>query len=173
MRAQMIVRLILLTSLAVGCASDISPEKVAELRAMEAESATRLAAEGELLYGANSTKLNGYEYCRLAGGLSEQGEFRRAIREASKALYLGQASNDACLEAFAKRDLSVAYSWAGHLDRGREFASEALRDANACRTPASITVPSNKVLGDVHLLEGRPGEAIPHYERACPFGRPA
>lgn len=162
--------LVLVTVLA-GCAS--GPEQVARMRALEAESAARLSIEGGVLYGADTNKRDGYQYCTLAVGLADQGELRLAIREASKALYLGQGSGDRCLVAFAKRDLASAYNFAGHLDRAGQFAAEALQGASSCRDPAVITVVASKVLGDVSLRRGRPKDSIPHYERALAGAAPA
>ena len=74
--------LALLAALVTGCATVPAPERVAALRAMEAESAARLAGEGELLYGADAVKLRGYDYCSLAVKLLERGDLRLGIREA-------------------------------------------------------------------------------------------
>jgi len=49
-----------------GCASTPAAERVAQVRAMEAESATRLSSEGELLYSADPSKKSGYDYCGIA-----------------------------------------------------------------------------------------------------------
>jgi tetratricopeptide (TPR) repeat protein len=112
----------------IGCASGgFGPARVAEIRALEAESAARLVAEGELSYQADSSKKDGYAYCTFAFGLIEQGELRRGIREASKALFLGQTSGNRCLLASAQRDLALAYNFAGRIDRAKEFAEAALR----------------------------------------------
>jgi CHAT domain-containing protein len=168
MRPKWVVCLICLIVTA-GCASEsgrLPPEKVAEIRAMEAESAARLTIEGEILYGADTKKRNGYEYCTLSYNLSDQGELRQAIRMASKALYLGQIGRDPCLVALAKRDLAIAYSFAGHLDRAKQLATEALQGASNCRTTPIITAFASKVLGDVALRRGLAKEAVPRYERA-------
>ena len=96
-----------LSTVLAACATARSPERLATIKALEAESAARLAGEGELQYEADATKRNGYDYCSLAVGLIEQGQLRLGIREASKALFLGQSTGDRCLVAFAKRDLAV------------------------------------------------------------------
>jgi CHAT domain-containing protein/predicted negative regulator of RcsB-dependent stress response len=133
----------------------------------DSESAARLTSEGKVLYEADVTKKSGYQYCSLAVGLAEVGEFRRAIREASKALYLGETGRgDTCLVAMAKRDLASAYSFAGQLDRARQFATDAIQGAFGCREPATVSGPSRKILGDVSLRRGRAQEAISYYERA-------
>ncbi|HXH05977.1 MAG TPA: CHAT domain-containing tetratricopeptide repeat protein [Vicinamibacterales bacterium] len=149
-----------------GCATTGgSPERLAAVKVLEAESAARLASEGQLLYESDTTKRNGYDYCGLAVGLIEQGQLRLGIREASKALFLGQSQGDRCLVAFAKRDLAVAYSFAGHVDRAQRYAEDALTDASRCRDPARVELVARKVLGDVHLRAGRPREALREYER--------
>jgi CHAT domain-containing protein len=162
--------LLMLIMLSAGCAS--GTEQIAKVRALEAESAARLSSEGQVLYSADKAKQDGYQYCTLAVGLLDRGELRLAIREASKALYLGQAGGDRCLVAFAKRDLASAYNLAGYLDRAGEFAAEALQGASSCRNQAVITVPATKVLGDVSLRQGRPRDAIRHYERALANASP-
>ncbi|MBI3031396.1 MAG: CHAT domain-containing protein [Candidatus Rokubacteria bacterium] len=153
----------------IGCATVVSPERLAELKATEAESAARLTAEGELLYRAEALKKTGYQYCSIAVGLLEQGELRRGIREASKALFLGQQSRDEYLLANAKRDLAYAYSLAGYLDRAAQFAEEAIDHVQ--RAPGHvdrsvILGPAYKVRGDVRLRQGRVSEATRDYERA-------
>jgi len=163
--------LLVLFTFSAGCAS--GTEQVAKMRALEAESAARLSIEGQVLYGADTAKKDGYQYCTLAVGLLDRGELRLAIREASKALYLGQAGGDRCLVAFAKRDLASAYNLAGYLDRAGEFAAEALQGASSCRTnQGAVTVAATKVLGDVSLRQGRPRDAIGHYERALANASP-
>lgn len=159
--------LLLVLALA-GCAAVVSPEKVAELRALEAESAARLVAEGEALYGADRLKRDGFQYCELALGLMEEGELRRGIREASKAVFLGRTRGDDYLLAFAKRDLAYAYSLAGNLERARQFADEAIEHMRRSPrgTPAQVLGPSYKIRGDVHVRQGRVREAIGDYQQA-------
>jgi tetratricopeptide (TPR) repeat protein len=135
------------------------------VKASDVESAVLLAGEGRLLYEADVSKRNGYEYCSLAVGLINQGQLRLGIREASKALFLGQSSGDRCLVASAKRDIAMAYSFAGHLDLARQYAEDALTAANLCRQPFSVERGARKVLGDVHLRGGRPRDALREYER--------
>jgi CHAT domain-containing protein len=165
------VALLMLIAISAGCAS--GPEQVARMRASEAESAARLSIEGGLLYGADTAKQDGYQYCSLAVGLADRGELRRAIREASKALYLGQTGGDRCLTAFANRDLASAYNFAGYVDRAGQLAAEALQGASSCRNSVVVAVPAYKVLGDVALRQGRPKDAIPLYERALAGASPA
>lgn len=150
----------------VGCAATSPAERVAQLRALEAESAARLASEGALLFDADAVKQNGYAYCSLAVGLIERGDLRLGIREASKALFLGQSGGDRCMVAMAERDLASAYNFAGLLDRAKEFAEGALRDAAGCRSSPSITIPAYRTLGAVLLREGRPKDAIARFEAA-------
>jgi CHAT domain-containing protein len=165
-----IVGLALLTAVAAGCATAPAPERVAQLRAMEAESAARLSGEGEVLFGADKLKLNGYGYCSLAMSHLERGDLRLGIREASKALYLGQKGNDQWLLASAKRDLAYAYDLAGYLDRSVQYADEALDHMSRARSekndPRSVLGPVFKIKGDAALRQGRPDEAIANYQQA-------
>lgn len=150
--------------LLTGCAS--AARTVADVRALDAESAARLVAEGGLLYEADNSKRNGYEYCTVASALVERGDLRLGIREASKALFLGESSRDACLVATAKRDLATAYLFAGHLERAREYAQDAITGSWSChRNEPRVARPAQKVLGDVFLRQGRTAEAIRQYEQ--------
>jgi CHAT domain-containing protein len=146
----------------------ISPRPVARLaaeqRIREVESLTSLTAEGRALYALDEHKRTGYEYCRLAMGLALNGEFRRAVREASKALYLGQSQGNEDLLAHAKRDLSIAYSYAGQIDRAELYASEALKHTVHLRNRNAVHTWAHKVLGDVALRRGDLARAISHYE---------
>ena len=163
---------LLLLLLATGCAIGAAPERVAEIRALEAESAARLTAEGELLFRAEPITVHAYKGGDGATRLLDEGELRRGIREASKALYLGQTAGPA-LVAMAKRDLAYAYSLAGDLERAATYATEALDVAGATPAdwfkPASraqVLGPAHKVLGDVRLRQGRVKDAIAAYDRA-------
>lgn len=172
--AALAVALLALAGCATGTAR--SPERVADMRALEAESAARLAAEGELLHAADPEPREAWEYCSLALKLIEQGELRRGIREASKALFLGQRSGNTYVVAFAKRDLAYAYSLAGYLDRAEQLAREAIghvEDAPPAVPRAPVLGPARKVLGDVLLRLGRPAEAAREYELALAASEPA
>ena len=165
-----IVGLALLTAVVAGCATAPAPERVAQLRAMEAESAARLSGEGEVLFAADKQKLNGYAYCALATNHLERGDLRLGIREASKALYLGQKGNDQWLLAAAKRDLAYAYDLAGYLDRSVQYADEALdhvaRAGAVKNDPRNVLGPVFKIKGDADLRLGRPDAALANYQRA-------
>jgi CHAT domain-containing protein len=159
---------LVLAVVAAGCASATSsPERAAEMRAAEVELAAKLAAEGQDLYVRDDHKRPGYEYCSRAGKLSERGEFRLAIREASKALYLGQTGSDEGLLAAAKRDLALAYSFAGALEPAAQMAAEAIAHAYRSTGDRTRTIgPMYKVIADVRARQGRTAEAIKEYERA-------
>jgi hypothetical protein len=152
--------------LAAGCTTAASPERVAELRTLEAESAARLTAEGEILFQAEPITLQSYKSADGATRLLDEGELRRGIREASKALFLGRTAGPA-LVAMAKRDLAYAYNLAGDLDRAATYATEAVDTATS--TPADwfrpatrerVLGPSHKLVGDVRLRQGRVKDAI-------------
>ena len=133
-------------------------------RQRDAESLKSLSTEGQLLFGRERVKLGGYQYCSQAVSLADRGEFRQSIRAASKALYLGQRSGDANLVASSMRDLAIAYSYAGNLDRAEEYARAAL--AQEAKEPSIVHAPAHKVLGDVAARRGRTDEAASHYQRA-------
>ena len=169
------VMLLLLTT---GCTIGASPERVAEIRTLEAESAARLAAEGEILFRAEPITVHTYKGGDGATRLLDDGELRRGIREASKALYLGRTAGPA-LVAMAKRDLAYAYSLAGDLDRAATYATEAIETATTTQadwfrpaTRAQVVGPAHKVLGDVRLRQGRVKDAIAAYDRSLPASEP-
>ena len=68
-------------------------------------------------------------------GWQREASFALAVREASKALFLGQSEGNDDLIAHAKRHLSVAYSYAGNLDRAQQYAEEALTHALRPQNP--------------------------------------
>ena len=168
----------MLLLLATGCTTGASPERVAEIRALEAESAARLTAEGEILFRVEPITVHTYKGGDGATRLLDDGELRRGIREASKALYLGRTAGPA-LVAMAKRDLAYAYSLAGDLDRAATYAAEALDTAATTpaewfrpATRAQVVGPAHKVLGDVRLRQGRVKDAIAAYDRSLPASEP-
>ena len=135
----------------------------AEARVREMETLTRLSTEGRALYDADERKLTGYQYCGIAQGLALRGEFRRAVREASKALFLGQSERNEDLVAHAKRDLSIAYSYAGHMEHAQRYAEEALNHHVNPRNRDSVHGWAYKILGDVALRRGAPKNTISLY----------
>jgi tetratricopeptide (TPR) repeat protein len=162
--------LMLFMSIFWGCAAPSGPapgSQIAEIQALEVESAARLAMEGQIGYQSDIVKKDGYQYCGDSFSLADRGEFRLAIRAASKALFLGQRQNDEFLVANAKRDLAYAYFLAGNLDRAEAYAEEALTHAGHSRSlhVASVIGPSTKLLGDIALRKGKPEEAISFYAK--------
>ncbi len=164
-----------------GCASVPSHDRVAEMRAMEAESAARLTAEGELLYAANRQLAHYRRRGCWEGGtleLLDRGELRLGIREATKALYYGQTTGNAELLALASRDLAYAYSLAGRLDRADEFANAAIHHAAQttavfARERAKVLGLAYKIRGDVKLRRGVIGDALTDYGEALVQGNPS
>ena len=96
-------------------------------RLEDADTALSLAAEGAALYDAEKVKLDGYAYCSQAVELAEQGEFRESARAASKALHVALQSGNVDLLGKAYRDLAIAFSYAGQLQRAEQFANLALK----------------------------------------------
>ncbi|HEX8614934.1 MAG TPA: CHAT domain-containing protein [Telluria sp.] len=133
-------------------------------RAQDAETIQSLSTEGQLLYQHDRIKLDGSMYCAQAVALAERGEFRLSIQAASKALILGRQQGNGGLVASAKRDLAIAYSYAGDLERAAQYAREAL--AGAAPAPAAIAGPAYKTLGDVAARRGKLDEAIAAYRQA-------
>jgi CHAT domain-containing protein len=139
---------------------------VAEARVQDMETLGKLTTEGQGLYDADLQKRTGYQYCSIAFGLSSRGEFRLAVREASKALFLGRTQGNDDLIAHAKRDLSMAYSYAGNLERAQQYAEEALTHRVNEQNRASVHSWAYKVLGDVAMRRGDTPKAISMYEKS-------
>lgn len=100
----------------------------------DAESAAGMVTSGKLLYTADLNKRTWGQYCRQSLALADRGEFRAAVRAASKALFLGEQGDGVVAVAIASRDLAYAYNFAGELDRAEEWAkrsNEAVLKGNA------------------------------------------
>jgi CHAT domain-containing protein/Tfp pilus assembly protein PilF len=145
----------------------LNPETAKALLS-EATSVRRLSAEGRLMYENSSRRLTWGQYCSSAMTLNDQGEFRRAIRSASQALFLGDGGNQPYATAFAKRDLAVSYLYSGNLETAERFAKESLDipllEMNAVWNVRSV---SYKTLGDVAARRGEWNKAIEQYQHAA------
>ena len=133
-------------------------------RTRDAETLKALTAEGQLLYQRERVKLDGYQYCSQAVAQAERGDLRESIKSASKALHVGQAQGNEDLVAVSKRDLAIAYSYAGELDRAEQYARESL--GHQARNPQIVAGPAYKVLGDVATRRGKLPEAIAFYNQS-------
>lgn len=133
-------------------------------RLEDADTALSMAAEGAALYGQEKVKQDGYAYCSQAVELAEQGEFRESARAASKALYVALQSGNTDLLGKAYRDLAIAFSYAGQLERAEQFATLALKYPGVDST--QVNGPAHKVLGDIRSRQGRFDEAIAEYDQA-------
>ncbi len=130
----------------------------------DADTALSLAAEGAALYDAEKVKLDGYAYCSQAVELAERGEFRESARAASKALHVALQSGNTDLLGKAYRDLAIAFSYAGQLERAEQFANLALKYPGV--DPTQVNGPARKVIGDVRTRQARYDEAIAAYDQA-------
>lgn len=130
----------------------------------DAQTLSGLSADGQVLYQRESVKLDGYQYCSQSVAASERGDFRDAVRAASKALFLGQSQGNEDLMALSKRDLAIAYSYAGDLQNAAKFARQALE--HRAKNPAAVAGPAYKTLGDVAVRRKRLEEALSYYQQA-------
>jgi len=133
-------------------------------RLEDADTALALAAEGAALYEREAVKLDGYAYCSQAVELAEKGEFRESTRAASKALHVALQTGNVDLLGKAYRDLAIAFSYAGQLERAEQFATLSLKYPGI--DPTQVNGPGKKVLGDVRTRQKRFAEAIALYEQA-------
>ena len=133
-------------------------------RLEDADTALALAAEGAALYEREAVKLDGYAYCSQAVELAEKGEFRESTRAASKALHVALQTGNTDLLGKAYRDLAIAFSYAGQLERAEQFAMLSLKYPGV--DPTQVNGPGKKVLGDVRTRQKRYDEAIALYDQA-------
>lgn len=133
-------------------------------RLQDADTALSLAAEGAALYARERVKLDGYAYCSQAVELADLGELRESARAASMALHVALETGNPDLLGKAYRDLSIAFSYAGQLERAEQFAALALKYPGL--DPTQVLGPANKILGDVRARQGRYAEAIAYYDQA-------
>ncbi|GJH18435.1 CHAT domain-containing protein [Caballeronia novacaledonica] len=66
--------------------------------------------------------------------------------------------------ALSRRDLAIAYSYAGGLDEAQRYAREALEARG--QLPAQVLAPAHKVLGDIAARRGESAVAINEYKAA-------
>lgn len=133
-------------------------------RLQDADTALSLAAEGAALYARERIKLDGYAYCSQAVELAELGKLRESARAASMALHVALETGNPDLLGKAYRDLAIAFSYAGQLERAEQFADLALKYPGL--DPTQVVGPANKILGDVRARQGRHAEAIAYYDQA-------
>ncbi|MDQ3038638.1 MAG: CHAT domain-containing protein [Pseudomonadota bacterium] len=149
-------------------AADIQGEARRALAAIEriedADTALSLAADGAALYEREAVKLDGYAYCSQSVELAEKGEFRESAQAASKALHVALQTNNTDLLGKAYRDLAIAFSYAGQLERAEQFVELALKYPGV--DPTQVNGPARKTLADVRTRQGRYDEAIASYEQA-------
>lgn len=133
-------------------------------RLADTDTLLALTSEGAVLYAQDEVKLDALQYCSQAVTLAENGEFRQSVRAASKVLHLADAEGDDNLQALARRDLAIVYSYAGQLDKAVEFARQAL--GFEAKDPKLVVGPVHKVIGDVRMRRGDVSGAILSYEDA-------
>lgn len=133
-------------------------------RLEDADTALALAAEGAALYEREAVRLDGYAYCSQAVELAEKGEFRESTQAASKALHVALQTGNVDLLGKAYRDLAIAFSYGGQLERAEQFATLSLKYPGI--DPTQVNGPGKKVLGDVRTRQKRYAEAIAYYDQA-------
>ncbi len=152
------------TSVSSETQAEINSALAAVGRMEDADTALSFAAEGAALYASERVKQDGYAYCSQAVELAERGEFRESARAASKALHVALQTGNVDLLGKAYRDLAIAFSYAGQLERAEQFATLALKYPGV--EPTQVVGPANKVIGDVRTRQGRYSDAIAQYETA-------
>lgn len=133
----------------------------AEARVRDAETIATLSQEGRLLLARDQVKLDGYAYCSMSVAAAERGDFRESIEAASRALVVAKETDNANLAALSRRDLAIAYSYAGDLPDAERYAKEAI--AAGAGNPQQMLAPAHKVLGDIAARRGDPAAALTEY----------
>lgn len=146
---------------------------LAEAVVEDIATASSMATLGKTNYEEDAQKRSWSSYCGEARRLAEDGEFRLAIRAASKALWLGSSSGSTVAIAFAARDLAVTYQFASDLPNATAWATAALKYADQISTLDSridvdkeIRFEALKILGDFELREHRLDAALRRYSEA-------
>ncbi|HMN20116.1 MAG TPA: CHAT domain-containing protein [Ottowia sp.] len=164
--------LVLAAGAAMGSASaqpaapdaEAAAARAEQLRVADTDTLLALTSDGAVLYAQDDVKLDALQYCSQAVALAEAGEFRQSVRAASKVLHLADAQGDDNLQALARRDLAIVYSYSGQYDKAIEFARQAL--GFTAKEPQTVVGPANKVIGDVRMRRGDVTGAILSYEEA-------
>lgn len=141
----------------------------ATARVRDSESAARLTAEGQALYEGDKVKQTPIQYGMGGAALAERGEFREAIRVASRALFLGTSTRNETVIAFAKKDLALSFLYSGHLDTAERYASEALKHFVPSQYRNYVHGGAHKILGDVALKRGDTARAIKFFDDAIDY----
>ncbi|WP_244143454.1 CHAT domain-containing protein [Paraburkholderia sacchari] len=149
---------------AAGLAPESQGFREAAERERDAETLKSLTDEGRLLLSRDRVALPAYDYCSMSVAAAERGDFRDSINAAARALVVAERTDNADLVALSKRDLAIAYSYAGDLDDADKYAREAL--ASQPKQPEQVFAPANKVLGDVALRRGDAQAALAAYDDA-------
>ena len=135
-------------------------------RQREGESAAQLTAEGQALYEGDAVKRTPIQYGMGGAPQADSGNFREAIRTASRALYLGTSQKNESLVAIAKKDIALSYLYAGNLDAAQRYASEVLKHSVNFQYKSYAHGGAHKILGDIALRRGDPAAAIKSYDEA-------
>lgn len=155
---------------AAGLAPESQGFREAAERERDAETLKSLTDEGRLLLSRDRVALPAYDYCSMSVAAAERGDFRDSINAAARALVVAERTDNADLVALSKRDLAIAYSYAGDLDDADKYAREAL--ASHPKQPDQVFAPANKVLGDVALRRGDAQGALAAYDDALQTASP-
>ncbi|SAK86065.1 CHAT domain protein [Caballeronia hypogeia] len=142
----------------------------AEARVRDAETIATLSREGQLLLARDQVKLDGYAYCSMSVAAAERGDFRESIEAASRALVVAKETDNADLGALSRRDLAIAYSYAGDLGDAERYAKEAI--AAGAKNPQQVLAPAHKVLGDIAARRGDAAAALSEYRAALEAASP-
>lgn len=77
------------------------------------------------------------DYCSESQALARAGEFRQAIRAATKALYLGDSQHGGGVPViYAMNDIATAYNYAGDFTTGQAWADRTLQASD--KDPATL-----------------------------------
>jgi len=161
-RCPRLLALLFLVQLAFPAAAD-DKGRAAEFMIKELESLNQLSPLGRLLYKEDDKDRDGLEYCTDSMRFAEDGEFRQALREASKSFYLGGNSGKSYVKSIGIRNMALAYSYANDLVNAERMAKIIITDYS--NEGLQVIAPAYKVMGDVRLRQARYTEAIEFYTK--------
>jgi len=156
--------LLCLLLLSLASTGQADSQQSAEFMLAELDSINQFSTLGRTLYATDDKQLSGGDYCSVSLQFAEAGEFRRALREASKTIYLGQKNDKSYVTAIGARNLALAYNYANDIANAERFAQQVL-DADLS-SRLNVVGPAYKVLGDVRLRQGRYADAADFYQQS-------
>jgi CHAT domain-containing protein len=128
---------------------------------------------GGALLAAEPSNRKWGDYCTASQALAQQGEFRQAIRMASRALYLGESSGSyGAVMIYSTNDIATAYSYAGDHATAMMWSDRTLAavskgfESSARQAVLLITANARRIRALALSHDGKHAEAIAEMTKA-------